>query len=72
MKPINTKPDKTVRKSLGQCSFTLNSDMSAVDVKDGRIVRIRPYHYDEKYTKKEINPWKIEKNGKVFEPLLKD
>jgi anaerobic selenocysteine-containing dehydrogenase len=71
MKRANTKPDKTVRKSLGQCSFTLNSDMSAVDVKDGKIVRIRPQHYEEKYTKKEINPWKVERNGKPFEPLLK-
>ncbi|MFB0532793.1 MAG: molybdopterin-dependent oxidoreductase, partial [Desulfatiglandales bacterium] len=63
--------EKTVIKSLGQCSFSLNADPSAVDVKDGKILRIRPYHYDEKYTKEKINPWKIEKDGKVLEPSMK-
>jgi len=64
--------EKTVLKSLGQCSFTANSDPSAVDVKDGRIIRVRPHHYDEKYTREEINPWKIEKNGRVYEVPLKN
>ena len=63
--------EKTVLKSLGQCSFALNADPSAIDVKDGRILRIRPQHYDEKYTREQINPWKIEKNGKVLEPSMK-
>jgi trimethylamine-N-oxide reductase (cytochrome c) len=62
---------KTVRKSLGQCSFASNSDVSAVDVKDGKILRIRPFRYDEKYSKEEIQPWKIEKNGRVLEAPLK-
>jgi anaerobic selenocysteine-containing dehydrogenase len=63
--------EKTVLKSLGQCSFTRNSDPSAVDVRNGKILRIRPLHYDEKYTKKQINSWKIYKNGKLLEPLMK-
>ena len=42
-----------------------------VDVKNGRIVRVRPLHYDWKYTKEELNPWKFEKNGKTLEPLMK-
>ena len=72
MKRVNTKPDKTVLKSLAHLGMTgLCSDISAVDVKNGRIVRIRPHHYDEKYTREELNPWRIEKNGKAFEPLLK-
>jgi hypothetical protein len=28
-------------------------------------------HYDEKYTREEINPWQIEKDGKLLEPLMK-
>jgi len=63
--------EKTVMKSLGQCSFTRNGDPSAIDVKNGKILRIRPLHFDEKYTKEELKPWKIEKNGKVLEPILK-
>jgi anaerobic selenocysteine-containing dehydrogenase len=71
MKKSVAKPEKTVLKSLGQCSFIGNSSPSDVDVKDGKIIRIRPTHFDNKYSKEEINPWKIEKNGKVLEPLLK-
>jgi trimethylamine-N-oxide reductase (cytochrome c) len=65
------KSEKTVIKSLAQCSFALFGEPAGVDVKDGKIVRIRPYHYDEKYTKEEINPWKIEKSGKVLEAQMK-
>jgi len=43
----------------------------AVDVKDGKIVRIRPLHYDSKYDPKQFNPWKITKSGKTLEPLMK-
>ena len=43
----------------------------AVDVKDGKIVRIRPLHYDSKYDPKQFNPWKITKNGKTLGPLMK-
>ena len=32
----------------------------AVDVKDGKIVRVRPLHYDWKYDFKDVNPWKFE------------
>ena len=63
--------ERTVIKSLGQCAFFRNSDPSVVHVKDGKIVRIRPLHFDEKYSKEEIKPWKIKKNGKVLEPLMK-
>ena len=45
--------------------------MAAVDIKDGKIVRIRPLHYDSKYKPEEWKPWKIEARGKVFEPPMK-
>jgi hypothetical protein len=32
----------------------------AVDVKDGKIARVRPLHYDWKYDFKDVNPWKFE------------
>ena len=48
-------------------------DMTAVESKDGKIVRIRPMHIDERYTKEELAPsmWKIEKDGHVFRPEMK-
>ncbi len=60
---------KTVYKSLGLCGFGLGSNSAAVDVKDGKILRIRPMHYDEKYDMESMRPWKITaRNGAVLEP----
>ncbi len=43
----------------------------AVDSRGGKVIRIRPLHFDSKYDRKQINPWKIEARGKVLEPLMK-
>jgi molybdopterin guanine dinucleotide-containing S/N-oxide reductase-like protein len=51
--------------------FSPNSNSAIVDVKNGKIVRIRPLHFDWKYEQKAFNPWKMEVRGKVFEPGLK-
>ena len=49
----------------------MESKPAAVDVKDGRIIRIRPLHYDWKYRPEQFKPWKIEARGKSFEPTMK-
>jgi molybdopterin guanine dinucleotide-containing S/N-oxide reductase-like protein len=69
--PVSQKQEETFVKALGLCSFAIGSCPSAVDTKSGKIVRIRPLGYDSKYTKEEIDPWKVTKNGKTFEPLMK-
>lgn len=43
---------------------------AAIDVKNGRIVRIRPLHLDWKYNSKQLNPWTIKVRGKTFESPL--
>ena len=48
-----------------------DANTSIVDVKNGRIVRIRPLHFDWKYSRESFNPWKMEARGKTFEPLMK-
>ena len=63
--------EKTCIKGTGLSSIGDNSNVAAVDVKDGKIVRIRPFHYDWKYKPEEFNPWKMEARGKSFEPPLK-
>ncbi len=63
--------EKTYIRDIG---FTLGSNVTAVDVKDGRIVRVKPFHFDWKYAPEEFNPgkvWRIEARGKVFEPTTK-
>jgi anaerobic selenocysteine-containing dehydrogenase len=63
--------EKTVIKGTGFSAFGFNANVAAVDVKDGKIIRIRPFHYDWKYDPAEFNPWKLEARGKSFEPPLK-
>jgi anaerobic selenocysteine-containing dehydrogenase len=62
------KNDKSLPITLGFCP---NGNSSVVDVKNGKIVRIRPLHFDWKYDKEKFNPWKIEAHGKPFEPGMK-
>jgi anaerobic selenocysteine-containing dehydrogenase len=48
-----------------------DANSSVVDVKDGRILRVRPLHFDWKYPRESFRPWKMEARGQTFEPLMK-
>jgi molybdopterin guanine dinucleotide-containing S/N-oxide reductase-like protein len=68
---VDVKPDKTVIKALALGGLLGGGGECAVDVKDGKAVRIRPFRYDWKYDSKKFNAWKITRNGKTLEPLMK-
>lgn len=69
---INQKDkEKTVLRALGLGGFFGGGGEGMVDVKDGKIIRIRPFHYDWKYDREDIKTWKFEKNGKTLEPNWK-
>ncbi|HEX7474442.1 MAG TPA: molybdopterin-dependent oxidoreductase [Dehalococcoidales bacterium] len=72
-KGLNKGEEKTLVRDISFCGVPENgSNASMVDVKDGKIIRIRPMHYDWKYNpKKDMNPWKVEARGKTFEPSMK-
>ncbi len=60
-------PDvKVCFKSTGYSAFCNGSHVAAVDVKDGKILRVRPFRYDWKYSNEHIRPWKFEARGKTF------
>ena len=63
--------EKTFTKALNYTSHGIGSALTRVDVKNGRIVRIKPFYYDAKYKPEEFNPWKLEARGKVFKVPLK-
>ena len=63
--------EKTFIKGMALNSFGHGGGAAKVDTKDGRIIRIRPLHYDEKYTSEEIGQWRVKARGKVFESRLK-
>jgi molybdopterin guanine dinucleotide-containing S/N-oxide reductase-like protein len=62
---------KSIVKGLGLSDFGGNGNASVIDVKNGKIVRIRPLHYDWKYDQQDFNPWKMEAHGQVFKPGMK-
>ncbi len=63
--------EKSCVKSTGLCGFGCGSNAAVIDVKDGKMVRIKPLHYDWKYTPESFNPWKMEARGKFFQPTMK-
>jgi len=66
------EPEEKVLRGTGVGNFGRDSCPVRCDVKDGKIVRLRPVHFDEEgYGADVLNPWKIEYNGKVLEPALK-
>jgi trimethylamine-N-oxide reductase (cytochrome c) len=65
------KLDKTAIKALAMGGLLGGGGECAVDVKDGKVIRIRPFHYDWKYDPQEFRPWKITRNGKDYRPLFK-
>jgi molybdopterin guanine dinucleotide-containing S/N-oxide reductase-like protein len=63
--------EKTVYKALGLGGLHGGGGACAVDVKDDKIVRIRPLRYDLRYTREQINPWKVQRNGKTLDAPMK-
>jgi molybdopterin guanine dinucleotide-containing S/N-oxide reductase-like protein len=63
--------EKTVVKGCSFCGIAQDGNSIQVEVKNGKIVRIRPLHFDWKYSHEYLRPWKIEARGKVFEPTMK-
>ena len=48
------EPDKTVIKALALAGLDRGGSPCAVDVKDGKVIRVRPLHYDWKYDFKDV------------------
>jgi len=46
--------EQSIVKGLGLNDFASNGNPSVIDVKDGKLVRIRPLHFDWKYDKKSL------------------
>src|SRR4030042_918283 len=70
-KVLTSSKEETFVRSVGFLGIPGGGAAGAVDVKDGKIVRIRPLHYEWKYDRKEFNPWKIHRNGKTLEQSMK-
>jgi molybdopterin guanine dinucleotide-containing S/N-oxide reductase-like protein len=67
----NVSGEKTVIKSLALGGTQGGGAPCAVDVEGGKVIRVRPLHYDWRYDKKDLTLWKIRRNGITYQPMLK-
>ena len=64
--------ETTSVKAMGLLGETgTGGNVACIDSKDGKIVRIRPLHYDWKYPESQLYPWRIEARGSSIEPPMK-
>jgi molybdopterin guanine dinucleotide-containing S/N-oxide reductase-like protein len=63
------EPEQTFIEGLGWSDIGHSTISGMVDVKNGKIIRIRPTHYDWKYP--ELKPWTFEARGKVWQSSMK-
>jgi len=61
---------KTTIKSLGFLGVGGGAPC-AVDYRDGKVIRIRPLHYDWQYPRPTLHGWKFDVRGKTLEPTYK-
>ncbi|MBN1631774.1 MAG: molybdopterin-dependent oxidoreductase, partial [Thermoleophilia bacterium] len=67
-----TKGDvRTIVRDISWCGTCAGANACMVDVKDGKMLRIRPVRYYEQYTKEEVKPWVMHARGQTFEPSEK-
>lgn len=68
---LHDNGEQTILRGIA-CGGT-GGEMVAVDSKDDKIVRIRPYKINHRYSDEQIRKafWKVTVNGKVMEPDMK-
>ena len=63
--------ERTLIRDISFCGVANGANACMVDVEDGRILRIRPMHYDWKYRADELGHWMMKARGKTFSPSMK-
>ena len=66
--PAEESAERTVVRDMSFLGASWGANACMVDVKDGKILRIRPARFYDKYTKEEVKPWVMHARGKTFEP----
>jgi len=52
-----SRQERTLIRDISFCGVANGANACMVDVKDDKIVRIRPMHYDWKYRRDELQTW---------------
>ena len=70
-KPVERSGERTIVRDMAFLGAPWGANACMIDVKDGRILRIRPARYYDEYTKEQVGPWVMHARGKTFEPSEK-
>ncbi len=63
--------EKTVVKGLTFIGVATDGNTIECDLKDGKLIRIKPLRYNREYSPEEFRPWKMEARGKSISPCMK-
>ncbi|NTV90726.1 MAG: molybdopterin-dependent oxidoreductase, partial [Clostridiales bacterium] len=63
--------DKTVIRANSLGGILGGGNEHFVDVKGGKMLRIRPFQYDWKYDAEYLKPWTVKRNGATLSPRLR-
>ena len=63
---------KTVIKGTGLNGYAAGANPTAIDIKDGKIIRFRPLDYTSKYPVEQLDPWTITVKGHDYSMLTRE
>ena len=63
MIPTGFGADKTALDNIDWCGFGIGANLATVDVKDNRILRVRPFKYDAAYSVDHLKPFRLQTRG---------
>ena len=71
IEPIDIKATKRAIKAAGLQGPISGPPTMVESDEDGKIIRVRPFHYDEHVDWESKRPWKISERGRTFNPPKK-
>ena len=66
--PVNESGERTIVRDMCFIGVSWGGNACMVDVKDGKVLRIRPARFYDQYTKDEVKPWVMHARAKTFDP----
>ena len=66
--PVNKSGERVIVRDMCFIGVPWGGNACMVDVKDGKVLRIRPARFYDQYTKEEVKPWVMHARGKTFDP----
>ena len=61
--PTGESGERTIVRDMSFLGASWGANAAMVDVKDGKIIRIRPARYYDQYIKEEVKPWVMRARG---------